>query len=667
MVSRARADAVARAIALGAGDCADAAALVISELMTNALFHGDGCRGYDITPIEDGVRIEVRDCNRIPPVVGHASSESLTGRGLRLVAAASAAWGAQLEGPGKTVWAEITAEDQFAWDLDEDDLLAMWDDDWAQLDDEHRVRVELGSLPTDLLLAAKMHVDSVVREFTLASAGARTGVTGQIPPQLVEVLDTVVAGFAEARLAIKHAALAAARKGAEHTDITLELPPSAADAAEAYLEALAEVDAYCRARRMLTLETPPQHRVFREWYVGELVTQLRSAAAGQPPPKPVPFERRLLAELDRVAVAQRATQRAARMYTVAAALVSASTPEQVADVVLNEGVAALGASGGGVLLPTDVGTLAVPGAVGYDEATLRRLRNESRDAELPAAEALRTGRPVWLESRTNRDAEFPQLSVFEPDTVALCAVPLLVGERCLGALRFSFNEPRLFDDDERRFVLALAAETAEALDRAQLQQSLTELLASERAAREALDREHRVVDSLDRVGRALTSRLELGEVVQEVIDATTELTSAELGVFFSNAVDEAAGSPPLYSVSGAPAAVFERLPHPGDTEVFRPAFTGEAVVRLADVTSEPQYRSDDPFFALLEGHLPARSYLAVPVADAAGQLVGGLLYAHSSPGHFGAEHERLVSGVAPYAAIAMRNARLYADARRWRG
>jgi serine phosphatase RsbU (regulator of sigma subunit) len=58
--------------------------------------------------------------------------------------------------------------------------------------------------------------------------------------------------------------------------------------------------------------------------------------------------------------------------------------------------------------------------------------------------------------------------------VSLCAVPLDVKGRTLGALRFSFNEPRLFDDDERRFVLTLAAQTAQALDRSQLQQHQVE-------------------------------------------------------------------------------------------------------------------------------------------------------------------------------------------------
>ena len=52
--------------------------------------------------------------------------------------------------------------------------------------------------------------------------------------------------------------------------------------------------------------------------------------------------------------------------------------------------------------------------------------------------------------------------------MALCAVPLVLQDRRLGALRFSFTTPRLFDEDERRFVLALAAQTSQALDRAQL-------------------------------------------------------------------------------------------------------------------------------------------------------------------------------------------------------
>jgi hypothetical protein len=55
------------------------------------------------------------------------------------------------------------------------DVLAMWADDWDLGGTELRAHVELGDVPTDLLLAAKSHVDNVVPEFALASTGAEVG------------------------------------------------------------------------------------------------------------------------------------------------------------------------------------------------------------------------------------------------------------------------------------------------------------------------------------------------------------------------------------------------------------------------------------------------------------------------------------------------------------
>ena len=90
---------------------------------------------------------------------------------------------------------------------------------------------------------------------------------------------------------------------------------------------------------------------------------------------------------------------------------------------------------------------------------------------------MRTGEAVWLESPQERDVRYPGLIGMEPGTMSLCAVPLAAGARLLGALRFSFSEPRLFDEYERRFVLGLAAQTAQAIDRAMLYEA-------ERGARE---------------------------------------------------------------------------------------------------------------------------------------------------------------------------------------
>ena len=60
-----------------------------------------------------------------------------------------------------------------------------------------------------------------------------------------------------------------------------------------------------------------------------------------------------------------------------------------------------------------------------------------------------------------------------------------------------------------------------------------------------------------------------------------------------------------------------------------------------------------------EGHLPVRSYLAVPVVSRSGEVLGGLFFGHAKPGVFTERAERLVAGIAAQAAIAMDNARLY--------
>ncbi|HWH31500.1 MAG TPA: GAF domain-containing protein, partial [Egibacteraceae bacterium] len=324
----------------------------------------------------------------------------------------------------------------------------------------------LGDVPTQLLLSAKGHVDNLVREFALAAGGAASGTTAAVPAHLAQLIDTVVHRFAEARDSIKRQALAAARQGHDHLRLELRLPVSAARAGEEYLAALDQADAYCRAARLLTLESPPQHRVFRRWYVGELVAQLRQAAEGHEPAPAETFEERLLREIDAFAAAERTAERFARLHSLSAALASAGTPEAVTEAVLREGVAALGATGGAVLVASPAGELAVPTAVGYGEQVMARLRAESPDAELPAAVALRTGEPVWLESREARDARFPELEGVEPGTLSMCAVPLIVDGRTVGAMRFSFSRNRLFDAEERDFIDTMAAQTAQALDRA---------------------------------------------------------------------------------------------------------------------------------------------------------------------------------------------------------
>ena len=448
----------------------DDAALVAAELLANARQHGAPPIVICVSGAGTRLRLEVRDGSPRSPVRLAHNSTNMTGRGLSLVEAVTARWGVEREADGKVVWAEFDSGAEIGDDTGDDGLdaiLSAWTDEDEGA--EPRYEVVLGDVPTDLLIEAKAHIDNVVREFSLAAAG--DGDT-EMPAHLVQLITTVVHGFSDARDAIKRQALAAARNGEVRTRLVLNLPASAADAGEAYLAALDDADVYSRAARILTLETPPDHRLFRRWYVRAVVQQLRELSAGHRPQPVAPFEEHLVEEVRRLASLQRVSERAARLQRVTAALARARTPEDVAAVVISEGVEAMGASGGGLVVPAGDGEhLAVPGVVGYDPTLVDALREEQMDAPLPAATALRTGQSIWLESQEARDEGFPALRGFESETVAMCAVPLIVGGRTIGALRYSFNARKLFDDAERSFVEALAALTAQTLQRTETYQA----------------------------------------------------------------------------------------------------------------------------------------------------------------------------------------------------
>ncbi|UGQ10395.1 ATP-binding protein [Yinghuangia sp. ASG 101] len=90
----------------------DAFALLVSELVTNAVLHaGDraGLLKVGVSLIERVVRIEVFDHSDRPPVLGRRDpddAEGENGRGMFLVGALADRHGYRILGDGKSVWAE---------------------------------------------------------------------------------------------------------------------------------------------------------------------------------------------------------------------------------------------------------------------------------------------------------------------------------------------------------------------------------------------------------------------------------------------------------------------------------------------------------------------------------------------------------------------------------
>ncbi|MET7390024.1 ATP-binding protein [Streptomyces sp. NPDC005385] len=93
-------------------DLSDLVAQVVAELAANAVTHGH-VPGRDVElrlrlAADGTVRVEVADARGDRrPVTPGAGADAESGRGLRIVAALSSAWGTEDRQVGKTVWAEL--------------------------------------------------------------------------------------------------------------------------------------------------------------------------------------------------------------------------------------------------------------------------------------------------------------------------------------------------------------------------------------------------------------------------------------------------------------------------------------------------------------------------------------------------------------------------------
>jgi K+-sensing histidine kinase KdpD len=165
-----------------------------------------------------------------------------------------------------------------------------------------------------------------------------------------------------------------------------------------------------------------------------------------------------------------------RLEAVARALGRARKPQEVLDVILTEGLAAAEARAGLIGVLTDEGkTVEVIAQRGYDNVRFDRWGRFGVDEQLPLSEAIRTGRPVFLASTAERDERYPLLAGLTETSHALACLPLVFEGRTIGGLVLSFPTDQVFDAERRALKEALAAQAAQALDLARLDEAERDL------------------------------------------------------------------------------------------------------------------------------------------------------------------------------------------------
>ena len=116
---------------------------------------------------------------------------------------------------------------------------------------------------------------------------------------------------------------------------------------------------------------------------------------------------------------------------------------------------------------------------------------------------------------------------------------------------------------------------------------------------------------------------------------------------------------PLVKVTGTAAEDPANFPLSHIDHRFIGTLFGDGTVRCADISEDAHFGPGSPFAPLTGGPHPTRSYFAVPVHIASGELLGGLLYGHPDPGVFHLECEPLVETLAAQAAVAIDNTLLH--------
>ncbi len=262
-------------------ELSECAQLGVSELVTNALLHGEPPILVRMRGTTEHPRVEVRDSSVEPPILPDEPLDRprtddllLTfGRGLGIVARCCDAWGAEIEDDGKVVW--FTPAGHFADGDGVSGRISGVETPRQTTPTHDRVRVTIRDVPLDLYVGFRQHFRELRREVRLLAlahesayplAKSLSDLFGVLERQLrdgigVEQID------------------AALNAGMQFTDLLVHMPRATATALARFVELLDLADEFCREERLLSLARTPEQRRFQTWFMTEFVRQ----ANGEPP------------------------------------------------------------------------------------------------------------------------------------------------------------------------------------------------------------------------------------------------------------------------------------------------------------------------------------------------------------------------------------------------
>jgi anti-sigma regulatory factor (Ser/Thr protein kinase) len=270
---------------IGRDDLVECAELGVSELVTNALLHGEPPISVRVRGTREHPRVEVRDSSTEVPELPHRATPQeeadllLTfGRGLGIVARAADAWGVDVDEEGKIVW--FAPADTFAEHVGvEGRVTGTAAEPDPTEPDVDLVPVSILGIPVSAYVASTRHYRELRREIRLLALAHQDDY-----PLAKNLSDLFSSMEPPARAQVGAPQLEAAiAAGQDTVDLQLTLPRGIVAKVDLFIEMLDLADEFCRAERLLSLARTPEGREFQTWVLRELV---RQAQGEEPRPWP---------------------------------------------------------------------------------------------------------------------------------------------------------------------------------------------------------------------------------------------------------------------------------------------------------------------------------------------------------------------------------------------
>ena len=260
---------------IGRPELSECAQLGVSELVTNALLHGEPPFTVRMRGTAEHPRVEVRDSSVEAPILpseplDRPDDELLLtfGRGLSIVARCADAWGAEIEDDGKVVWFAPAAE--FADGLGVPGAITGADHSRVKAAaTRDRVRIHILDVPLALYVGFQQHFRELRREVRLLALAHETDYP--LAKSLSDLFSTLDRQLREG-IGVEQIEAALA-EGSEVTDLVVHMPRATASTLMRFVELLDLADEFCRAERLLSLARGPEQRRFQTWFLTEFVRQ----------------------------------------------------------------------------------------------------------------------------------------------------------------------------------------------------------------------------------------------------------------------------------------------------------------------------------------------------------------------------------------------------------